>query len=128
MGDESAMDGDTTQRVQQLMSEGQFDEAILLLEEWTRREPGNWQAFTCLGAACAQLRRFEPAILAFRRATQIKPRAANLRFNLGRAYELSGQPIKALHEYETAMRLDSGYSRAREAYAELREQMKARRS
>lgn len=110
------------------MSAGEFDEAILVLEEWTRREPGSWQAFTCLGAACAQLRRFEPAIRAFQRATQIKPRAANLRFNLGRAFELSGQPIKALHEYETAMRLDAAYSRAREAYASLREQMKSSRS
>jgi len=119
------MDTETNRKVQELMSAGDFDGAISLLEGWTRKDPGNWQAFTCLGAACAQVRRFDTAVIAFRRAVQLKPRAANLRYNLGRAYDLSGNLIQALHEYECAMRIDPAYTRASDAYNNIRERLRA---
>ena len=99
---------------------GDFQTAIDELEMVTREEPGNYRAFNYLGAAYAGKGKYNEAIGAFKRAEQINPDVASIHFNLGQAYEAAGVPAEAGYEYEFALRLDPGYTRAEEALADLR--------
>ena len=115
----ATMSTDLYEQARQHIKEGDLATATDELEQVTRLQPGNWRAFSHLGYAYAQTAKLEKAIGAFKRAVEINPGAANLRYNLGQAYELAGVPLEATYEYEEALRLDSGYQLAREALEQL---------
>ena len=113
------------EHIKSLMQGGEFETALPLLEDITRKEPANWRAFSFLGITYARTDRLEKAIGAFRRAVQINPKVPSVRYNLGQACECAGVPLEALHEYEEAVRLDPNYEIATKAYLNLRQKMDA---
>ncbi len=119
------LDTQSYEKTQEYLKSGDFQSAIRILEEITRTDPANWKAFNRLGVAYAQAGHYETAIGAFMRAVQLNTRSANLRYNLGQAYEVGGVPLEALHEYEEALRLDPAYELARTALTKLRERLKS---
>ena len=98
---------------------GNFEQAIRLLEEATRKYTASYDAFVYLGAAYAQQGRHNSAIGAFKRAAEIKPRSARVHYNLGQAYEAAGVPREAWFEYKRALEVDPGYGLARGALISL---------
>ncbi|MDO8586388.1 MAG: tetratricopeptide repeat protein [Armatimonadota bacterium] len=99
---------------------GDFQGAIDELEVATREEQDNYRAFNYLGAAYAGKGKYNAAIGAFKSAEQINPNVASIHYNLGQAYEAAGVPAEAQYEYEFALRLDAGYTRAEGALAALK--------
>jgi hypothetical protein len=60
--------------------------AAIALTVITIREPGNAQAWRLLGTARQQLRAYDLAIYAFKRALQLEPDSPRLYYNLGACY------------------------------------------
>ncbi|OFX13233.1 MAG: hypothetical protein A2Z18_08285 [Armatimonadetes bacterium RBG_16_58_9] len=98
---------------------GNYEQAIQLLEEATRKHTGSYDAFVYLGAAYARQSRHNSAIGAFKRASEIKPKSARVHYNLGQAYEAAGVPREAWFEYKKALEIDSNYGLARGALISL---------
>jgi tetratricopeptide (TPR) repeat protein len=99
---------------------GDYDTAILALEEATRLDSSNYLAFSYLGAAYAGKKKFNAAIGAFKMAEQLSPGTVSIHFNLGQAYEAAGVPEEAEYQYEYALRINPAYSRAQDALDALR--------
>ena len=103
---------------------GDYDRAVQELEFTTLTDPGDFRAFTFLGAAYAQQRRYNAAIGAFKRATTLKPGVAKVHYNLGQAYEAAGVPTEAWFEYKKALEIDPFYQLAKMALVELSARLK----
>lgn len=108
------------QKAKDLVASEKTEEAIPILQALVRKEPANWRAFGCLGVALAKQHREAEALDALRRAVQLQPRNASLRYNLGQVYQLAGNHLEALHSFEAALRADPQYHLARQAYERLR--------
>ena len=76
-----------------------------------------------LGAAYAQQGRYNSAIGALKRASEIKPDSPRIHYNLGQAYEAAGVPREAWFEYKRALELDSKYGLARGALISLSQRL-----
>lgn len=107
----------------ELFKEGAFDEAVNLLEDATRADEWNYDAFVYLGAAYAQQGRNNLVIGALRRACEISPNSARIHYNLGQAYESAGVPREAWFEYKRALELDPNYGLARGALVSLTQRL-----
>lgn len=118
------MEEDIYHRAQELLESHDSQGAIALLEDLTRAEPANWRAFNRLGALYAHASFADKAMGAFKRAVHLNSRSPKLRYNLGQACELAGVLIEALHQYETALRMDPEYELARRAHSRLREYLR----
>lgn len=103
--------------------DGEFDQAIQVLEDASRRYPGSYEAFVYLGAAYAQQGRHNASIGAFKRASEINPSSPRIHYNLGQAYEAAGVPREAWFEYKRALELDSKYGLARGALISLSQRL-----
>lgn len=106
-----------------VFKEGNFEQAIPILEHASREFPGSYEAFVYLGAAYSQLGRHNAAIGALKRASQIKPGSPRVHYNLGQAYEAAGVPREAWFEYKKALDLDQKYGLARGALVSLAQRM-----
>lgn len=102
-----------------IFKDGDFDQAIPLLEDASREYPDSYEAFVYLGAAYAQRSRYNAAIGAFKRASEIKPDSPRIHYNLGQTYEAAGVPREAWFEYKKALEIDSNYGLARGALISL---------
>ena len=98
---------------------GELDSAVSLLETAARQFPDSYEAFVYLAACYAQQARYNAAIGAFKRASEIKPRSARIHYNLGQAYEAAGVPREAWFEYKKALEIDPNYGLARGALISL---------
>jgi Flp pilus assembly protein TadD len=105
------------------MNRQDFETAVAELEEATLAEPTSDEAFSYLGAAYAAVERHNAAIGAFKRATELRPMDARMRYNLAQAYEIAGVPQEAYHEYCRALRLDPSYTLAWQACTALKSKM-----
>lgn len=103
--------------------QGQFDEAIALLEDASRKFPESYDAFVYLGAAYAQQGRHNSAIGALKRASEIRPTSPRIHYNLGQAYEAAGVPREAWFEYKKALEIDPTYGLARGALISLTQRL-----
>jgi Flp pilus assembly protein TadD len=106
---------------------GEFDEAVHDLENATLDDPSNFRAFTYLGAAYVESGRYNAAIGAFKRASEIRPDAAKVHYNLGQAYEAADVPREAWFEYKNALQCDPYYQPARTALILLGARLTAQR-
>ena len=106
-----------------VFKEGKFEKAIPMLEEATREYPESYEAFVYLGATYAQLARYNAAIGALKKASEIKPGSPRVHYNLGQAYEAAGVPKEAWSEYKKSLELDSNYSLARNAMISLSQRL-----
>ena len=106
-----------------VFKEGKFEKALPILEEATREYPGSYEAFVYLGAAYAQLARYNAAIGALKRASEIKPGSPRVHYNLGQAYEAARVPKEAWSEYKKSLELDANYTLAREAMISLSQRL-----
>lgn len=109
----------TLMRGKALFKEGRIDEAVEVLEDATREDPGSYDAFAYLGAAYARQGRCNLVIGALRRACEIRPNCPSSHYNLGQAYEAAGVPREAWFEYKRALELDPNYGLARGALITL---------
>ncbi len=98
---------------------GDFRRAVKVLEEVTKKHPENYEAFVHLGAAYAQIQKYNQAIGALKKASEIKPNSSKIHYNLGQAYEAAGVPIEAWFEYQRALEIDPRYGLARGALTTL---------
>lgn len=106
-----------------LFKEGNFEQAVGILEDASRQFPGSYEAFVYLGAAYAQQGRHNAAIGALKRASEIKPDSPRIHYNLGQAYEAAGVPREAWFEYKKALELDPKYGLARGALISLSQRL-----
>lgn len=106
-----------------IFKEGNYAEAIPILEHASREYPGSYEAFVYLGAAYSQLGRHNAAIGALKRASEIKPDSPRVHYNLGQAYEAAGVPKEAVREYKAALALDQNYGLAKGALVSLSQRM-----
>lgn len=106
-----------------IFKEGNFDQAIPVLEHASREFPHSYEAFVYLGAAYSQLGRHNAAIGALKRASEIKPDSPRVHYNLGQAYEAAGVPREAYREYKKALDLDPKYGLAKGAMVSLQQRM-----
>ncbi|MHB9038879.1 MAG: tetratricopeptide repeat protein [Armatimonadota bacterium] len=106
-----------------LFKEGNFEQAVGILEDASRKFPGSYEAFVYLGAAYAQQGRHNAAIGALKRASEIKPDSPRIHYNLGQAYEAAGVPREAWFEYKKALELDPKYGLARGALISLSQRL-----
>jgi Flp pilus assembly protein TadD len=107
----------------QAFQTGDIARAISELEEATRLDGSNAQAFMYLGAAYGNIGKYNLAVGAFKVAEQISPQDPKIHFNIAQAYEAAGNPGEAEYEYEKALAIDSSYQRARQALNALRARM-----
>ena len=103
--------------------EGDFQQAIDILESASREYPSSYEAFVYLGAAYAQQGRHNAAIGALKRASEIKPDSPRIHYNLGQAYEAAGVPREAWFEYKRALEIDPNYGLARGALISLSQRL-----
>ena len=106
-----------------IFKEGDFQQAIDILENASQEYPGSYEAFVYLGAAYAQQNRHNAAIGALKRASEIKPDSPRIHYNLGQAYEAAGVPREAWFEYKRALELDPNYGLARGALISLSQRL-----
>jgi len=106
-----------------VFKDGDFQQAIGLLEDASRIYPGSYEAFVYLGAAYAQIGRHNASIGAFKRASEINPSSPRIHYNLGQAYEAAGVPREAWFEYKRALELDPRYGLARGALISLSQRL-----
>lgn len=116
---------DTYRRAEELVRSGDASQAVPLLEEITRQEPENWRAFLYLGVAYAKNHRYETAIGALRRATQLNDNVPSTHYNLAQICELAGVPEEAEHEYNQALQLDPDYEMAVQGLERVRKKLDA---
>ena len=111
----------------QAFKNGDFDTAVYQLEQATMNDPDSFRAFTFLGAAYAEQKRYNSAIGALRRAADLEPEVAKVQYNLGQAYEAAGVWREAWFCYKRALELDPYYQPARTAHTLLGASLKTMR-
>lgn len=97
--------------------------AVESFEEATRLDPSSYDAFVYLAVAYSKQSRYNRAIGALKKATDIRPNSAPAHYNLGRAYDAAGVPKEAWAEYKNALNIDAFYGKAREAMSDLSDRL-----
>jgi len=94
-------------RIAKLRNVGNWNVMVLLASEWTRREPGNAQAWIQLSFGYAQLHQFGDAIEAATKATQLAQTDPAAWRNLGAVQLEADRRAEALPAFEQAATLDA---------------------
>ena len=94
--------------------------ALDALDAETRLHPGSYEAANNLAGVLYELGRFEETVPELRRAIALNPSLAATHFNLALALEKLGQPREALRHYEETIRLDPGWTKARDHITAIR--------
>jgi len=97
------------------LRQGDAASASRLLSEAIRADAADAEAWSGLGVAHCQLGQVPEGVASLRRAVALRPDAAPLHFNLGRALELQGQSLEALGSFQRTLQLDSSHAGAWEA-------------
>jgi protein O-GlcNAc transferase len=91
---------------------GQFDKALVPMQQGVRLDPHNFESHTQLGALLQALGRINDAIASCREAIRLKPDYAPAHNNLGNALKELGCFNDAEASYLEAIRLKSDYAQA----------------
>jgi len=97
---------DLLKKIQELRDAGNANVLVLYLVEWTRKEPGNAEAWDQLRAGYAALKQYEDALAAAKKAQELMPDDAQQWRKLGVAYADAGDPVAALKAFEQAVARD----------------------
>ncbi len=111
--------------VNELMRNGQVDQALSNIEVQLAKEPGNAQWRFLRGVALSQLQRDPEAIDTFSRLSRDYPTLAEPLNNLAVVQARSGQLDEALTSLRQATRLDPGYAMAHHNMGDVLAQMSA---
>jgi Flp pilus assembly protein TadD len=84
---------------------GKYDEALPLLQRWTKDEPDNAVAHFCLGDSYDSLNQTKDAIDEYKMAIRLKPDDSDYHCFLGLTYDSLNQTKDAIDEYKMAIRL-----------------------
>src|SRR5437868_5547252 len=99
----------------QALQQGNFGEAVPLLETACQQNPGDFDAHMFLGAAYGQAGKQMEAINAITHAVQLQPANAQARYNLAVAMERAGYEEQAVTALRQALTLQPDYPIAQEA-------------
>lgn len=80
-----------------------------LMQQWTRAEPSNPDAWSALGHTYRYMNRHQDASKAYREALRLKPDYANAWYGLGRTYHEMNRYQDAVEAYREALRLEPDY-------------------
>lgn len=102
-------------RASKHLARGRITAAVELLEELRERVPRDGRVLRKLAAGYTRLERIADARDVLRVAVEVEPRDALLRVSLAWALSVTGDPVAALEELDSALALDASLA---EAYAE----------
>jgi tetratricopeptide (TPR) repeat protein len=101
------------------LQQGNFPQAISLLEAEHAANPGDYDTCQYLGAAYLQSGRPMDAVGVYTKAVHLQPASAQARYNLGLAMENAGYPEQALQVYDQAIQLQRDFPDAHAAIKRL---------
>ncbi|MEM9189802.1 MAG: tetratricopeptide repeat protein [Myxococcota bacterium] len=87
---------DAVEDASEAIAEGSFPEAVALLEETLRDDPGNAYASYFLGNAQFELGKFDRSLKAFVRALEVSPDYIGAMIGAGQSLRMLGQHDKAI--------------------------------
>jgi tetratricopeptide (TPR) repeat protein len=99
-----------------LYSEGEFTEALFLINELLDQFPYSVDLYNIAGASNAGLKNFDASIKNYRKAIKINPDFADAHNNIGNAFLGNGELDKAIASYKKAIQIYPDYT---EAYLNL---------
>jgi tetratricopeptide (TPR) repeat protein len=108
-----------------LIREGDFSDAVMLLRGVLEKSPENETAWRLLGGALASQGNTNEAIEAFRQAARFDPYDAKNHYNLGVALQTGGRLLEASESLERALRIDPEHHQARQRVEQIRQQLQA---
>lgn len=114
---------DVIQKGKTALDGGDLKSAVEAFEEATRLDTESYDAFVYLAVAYSKQSRYNRAIGALKKASDIRPNSPNVHYNLGQAYEAAGVPKEAWSEYKNALNIDAFYAKAREAMSGLSDRL-----
>jgi len=97
------------------LRQGDAATAARLLADAVRADGNDAESWSALGVALCQLGRGADGIPVLQRAVALRPNAAPVQFNLGRALELQGRLPEALASFRRTLELDPAHTGAGEA-------------
>jgi cytochrome c-type biogenesis protein CcmH/NrfG len=86
---------------------------ISILEEETRRNPGNADAWVQLGDLYFDGDHYRKAIAAYQKALELKPDNADVWTDLGVMYRRTGEPTEAVEAFNKAIKINPSHEIAR---------------
>lgn len=87
----------------QLLQSGEVEQAKTMLLEITKNQPGNGQAWFRLGSAYRQLKEYDKAVNAYKKADDLGIYPQFTRYNLACNYALSGEKAQAFEALDSAI-------------------------
>jgi len=102
------------------IAQGQYREAVDLLQPWLEEAPDDVSAWEALGAAYFSLENWAQAGKAARRAVGLSANSAAAWCNLGTVLRKQGKLDEAASAQRRALAVDRGYQRARAELAKIR--------
>lgn len=104
---------------------GQYEQAIPLLEQAHAENPEDFFIMVHLGVAHYGAGHYSAAVTTFEKARQINDQNPDLHYNLGNSYLAIQDWDRAREAFTTALQIDAGYVEAERALAKLEELQKA---
>jgi superkiller protein 3 len=101
------------------LKEGRVDEAVALLRQAAKADPGSAPAQIALGQALERRRRWEEALGAFSAGTRLDPRSSEAQRGQGAALTRLGRLEEAVKAYQEATRLDRRFPDAQLALGDV---------
>ena len=95
-----------------LYNQNQLAEVIKQATPLTRQYPKAFLIWNILGAAAAQTREFDKAIISFEKAISLKPNYADAHNNLGNVLKEQGRLVEAIDSFNKAILLRPNYAEA----------------
>ena len=95
-----------------LYNQGQLAAVIEQATPLTEQYPGAFIVWNVLGAAAAQIGKYDEAVAAFRRVIVLKPDYAEAYNNMANALKEQGKLNEAIASYNKALSLKPGYAEA----------------
>ena len=96
--------------IQDLISKGQYKEALTGLDHLTRKNPNESNLYALGGDCYAAMGHFDQAIACFKEAIKLKPDFAEAHNNLGNILKLLGQVDEAILSYKRAIKLKPDFT------------------
>ena len=96
----------------ELAAKGQPDKAIAVLQDLTRKEPANGDAWLLLGALLAGNGRQDEALAELKEAVRLLPNSAEAHNTLGEALRAAKETKQARHEFEKAVQINARFAQA----------------
>ena len=91
----------------------ELEEKIKLLEQETLSNPEDAKAWAQLGNVYFDTAKPQKAIMAYKKALELRPDDANVLTDMGIMYRRSGQPDKAVEAFDRAMEIDPRHEASR---------------